>query len=113
MIRCLLALPNAVPYYGVRRATWMNTMKTLLSILMAAAVLAGCTTGETEEVKPIPGSITYNGQPRTKLTKSPPGSVIHNSFYDQTGSKVLETYILQPDRTLKLTRREIIPDFPM
>lgn len=68
-------------------------------------------TGDTE-VKPIPGSITYNGQPRTKLTKSPPGSVLQNSFYDSSGTKVLETYILQPDRTLKLTRRELIADVP-
>ncbi len=87
-------------------------MKALFLALLSAAVLSGCTTADTE-VQPIPGSITYHGQPRTKLTKSPPGSVIHNSFYDSTGSKVLETYILQPDRTLKLTRRDIIPDFPM
>ena len=51
-------------------------------------------------------------QPRTKLTKSPPGSVIYNSFYDSRGQRVKETYILQPDRTLKLTRRVIVPDFP-
>jgi hypothetical protein len=44
---------------------------------------------------------------------SPPGSVIKNSFYDSRGIKVLETYILQPDRTLKLTRREYIPDLPL
>jgi hypothetical protein len=91
----------------------MIVMKPLLPAVMATFLLVGCTTSDTAEVQPIPGSITYGGQPRTKLTKSPPGSVIHNSFYDSTGSKVLETYILQPDRTLKLTRREIIPDFPM
>lgn len=89
----------------------MVTMKALISAILGAVVLAGCSTSDTE-VKPIPGSITYNGQPRTKLTKSPPGSAIYNSFYDSTGSKVLETYILQPDRSLKLTRREIIGDFP-
>ncbi|MBB3966021.1 hypothetical protein [Rhizobium metallidurans] len=88
-------------------------MKILISAFAATFLLAGCTTSETAEVQPIPGSITYGGQPRTKLTKSPPGSVVHNSFYDSTGTKVLETYILQPDRTLKLTRRETIPDFPM
>jgi nitrous oxide reductase accessory protein NosL len=87
-------------------------MKVLISAVLGAAFLAGCTTGEAE-VKPIPGSITYNGQPRTKLTMSPPGSVIKNSFYDSRGIKVLETYILQPDRTLKLTRREYIPDLPL
>lgn len=90
----------------------MVAMKHLISAALAMALLVGCTTADTE-VQPIPGSITYGGQPRTKLTKSPPGSVIHNTFYDSTGTKMLETYILQPDRTLKLTRREAIPDFPM
>jgi hypothetical protein len=90
----------------------MIAMKLLIPALVATALLAGCTTDNTE-VQPIPGSITYGGQPRTKLTKSPPGSVVHNSFYDSTGTKMLETYILQPDRTLKLTRREAIADFPM
>jgi hypothetical protein len=76
-------------------------------------MLTGCTTADTAEVKPIPGSIIYGGQPRTKLTKSPIGSAVYNSFYDSTGSRVKETYILQPDRTLKLMRRDVIPDFPL
>ena len=88
-------------------------MKLLTAAVAASFLPAGGNTRDTAEVKPIPGSITYGGQPRTKLTKSPPGSVVHNSFYDSTGTKQLETYILQPDRTLKLTRREAIPDFPM
>ncbi|EJL53123.1 MULTISPECIES: hypothetical protein [unclassified Rhizobium] len=87
-------------------------MKVLLPTILSVAMLSGCTTDSSTEVQPIPGSITYGGQPRTKLTKSPPGSVIYNSFYDSTGSRVKETYILQPDRTLKLTRRVIVPDFP-
>ncbi|WP_443216720.1 hypothetical protein [Rhizobium sp. Root1203] len=90
----------------------MVTMKALISAVLGAVFLAGCTTVDSE-VHPIPGSITYGGQPRTKLTKSPPGSVIKNSFYNSSGTKVLETYVLQPDRTLKLTRREVIPDFPL
>ncbi len=88
-------------------------MKNFILATVSTAALVGCTTAETAEVKPIPGSITYNGQPRTKLTKSPPGSVIYNSLYDSSGTKMLETYILQPDRTLKLTRRDVIPDYPM
>ncbi len=63
-------------------------------------------------LEPTPGSITYGGQPRTKLTKSPIGSAVHNDFYDQQGQRVYETYILQPNRSLKLVRRQIVPDFP-
>jgi len=87
-------------------------MKVLLPTFLSLVILSGCTTDSSTEVQPIPGSITYGGQPRTKLTKSPPGSVIYNSFYDSRGQRVKETYILQPDRTLKLTRRVIAPDFP-
>lgn len=39
-----------------------------IAIMMVLA-LTGCTTAP--DVEPIPGSITYGGQPRTKLTKSP------------------------------------------
>jgi hypothetical protein len=91
----------------------MIAMNPLIPAVLATFLLVGCSTSDTAELKPIPGSITYGGQPRTKLTKSPPGSVLHNTFYDSTGTKMLETYILQPDRTLKLTRRDAIPDFPM
>jgi hypothetical protein len=87
-------------------------MKALLPALFAAARLAGCSAADAPALEPIPGSITYGGQPRTKLTKSPIGSVVHNDFYDQQGQHVYETYILQPDRSLKLVRRQIVPDFP-
>lgn len=83
-------------------------------ICAVALCIAGCTAsaGGGNYPDPIPGSITYGGQPRTKLTKSPIGSVVHNDFYDQQGQHVYETYILQPDRSLKLVRRQIVPDFP-
>ncbi|CCM74356.1 hypothetical protein [Rhizobium mesoamericanum] len=87
-------------------------MKVLLTTILSVVMLSGCTSDSSTEVQPIPGSITYGGQPRTKLTKSPPGSAIYNSFYDSSGQRVKETYILQPDRTLKLTRRVVVPDFP-
>ncbi|MBB3540296.1 MULTISPECIES: hypothetical protein [unclassified Rhizobium] len=87
-------------------------MRRLLPTILSLVMLSSCTTDSSTEVQPIPGSITYGGQPRTKLTKSPPGSAIYNSFYDSTGSRVKETYILQPDRSLKLVRRVIVPDFP-
>ncbi|UWM81924.1 hypothetical protein [Rhizobium sp. SRDI969] len=87
-------------------------MKALLPALFAGALLAGCSSAHRPALEPIPGSITYGGQPRTKLTKSPVGSVVYNQFYNGTGQRVEETYILQPDRSLKLVRREIGPDFP-
>ncbi len=82
-------------------------MKSLILLAAAALMLASCT---TPDVEPIPGSITYGGQPRTKLSKSPIGSVVHNSFRTVTGV-AYETYIIQPDRSLKLIRREIRSDF--
>lgn len=82
-------------------------MKSFVFLAAAALMLASCT---TPDVEPIPGSITYGGQPRTKLTKSPIGSVVHNSFRTVTGV-AYETYIIQPDRSLKLIRREIRSDF--
>lgn len=81
-------------------------MKSLVVLSAAAVLLASCT---TPEVEPVPGSITYGGQPRTKLTKSPIGSVVHNSF--RYGSSIAyETYVIQPDRSLKLIRRDIKSD---
>ena len=85
-------------------------MKPLLVLMLCAPLLAACNT--TESLQPIPGSITYGGQPRTKLTKSPVGSAVYNQFYNGTGQRVEETYILQPDRSLKLVRRVVGPDFP-
>ncbi|OBZ96633.1 membrane protein [Pararhizobium polonicum] len=82
-------------------------MKSFVVLSAAALMLASCT---TPEVEPIPGSITYGGQPRTRLMKSPIGSVVHNSFRTVTGV-AYETYILQPDRSLKLVRRDIRSDF--
>ena len=89
-------------------------MKLIALGLISALALAGCTTVEYNGpgLEPIPGSITYGGQPRTKLTKSPVGSAVHHQFYDGTGQRVEETYILQPDRSLKLVRRVVGPDFP-
>ena len=88
----------------------MKTLASSAAIALSLA-LAGCTTaGPAPYVEPIPGSIIYKGQPRTKLTKSPVGSVVHNSFRTVTGV-AYETYIIQPDRSLKLIRREIRSDF--
>ncbi|AMD59963.1 hypothetical protein N5C66_17135 [Rhizobium pusense] len=81
-----------------------------LAILTILA-LTGCTTA-APDVEPIPGSITYGGQPRTKLTKSPVGSTLSNEFVMGDGRLAIETYRVQPDRSLKLERREIVGDWP-
>jgi len=80
-----------------------ETMKPFVALLLCAPLLAACNT--TESLQPIPGSITYGGQPHTKLSESPIGSRIQHSFTNQWGQDVYETYILQPDRSLKLVSR--------
>jgi hypothetical protein len=84
----------------------MPSMKRQILAVFGILALAGCT---TMELQPIPGSITYGGQPSTRLTKAPVGSTVSHDFYD--GSReVLETYVIQPDRSLRLVRRVYRPD---
>lgn len=81
-------------------------MKTLISTCAILVGLASCTPYYDE---PIPGSITYGGhQPRTKLTKAPIGSTFTNQIMDETGRMAIETYRIEPDRSLTLIRRERI-----
>lgn len=84
----------------------------MAAILLAAAVsLAGCTTSlPSAGLEPIPGSITYGGQPRTRLTKSPIGSTVPHDFHNEFGDQVHETYVIEPDRSLKIIERHIIPE---
>ncbi len=84
-------------------------MKSLVFLSAAALLLTSCNS-TPPTVEPIPGSITYGGQPRTKLTKAPVGSRVHNSFRVVNGV-AYETYVIEPDRSLKLIRREIRSDF--
>ena len=81
-------------------------MKPVIIATICAIVLSGCTTASALE--PIPGSITYGGQPRQKLTKSPVGSTFPHTFFDETGRRTEETYMIQPDRSLKLVERHYI-----
>ncbi|ULJ73456.1 hypothetical protein [Rhizobium gallicum] len=84
------------------------------AILVVGALIAGCTAvGDISGpgLEPIPGSITYSGQPRTKLTKSPIGSSFPHTFYDNRGREVEETYIIRPDRSLMIARRVYRPFF--
>nr|WP_108722635.1 hypothetical protein [Agrobacterium rubi] len=84
-----------------------------------AVALAGCTatgfsatTISSYSLEPIPGSITYRGQPRTKLTKSPIGSTFTHNFR-RFDDRVIETYQIQPDRSLKIIDRRIVRDWSL
>lgn len=89
-------------------------MKPALLGLIGTLVLAGCNSVSYYDgpgLEPIPGSITYNGQPRTKLTKSPIGSYFPHTFVDARGREVEETYIIRPDRSLMIANRVYRPIF--
>jgi hypothetical protein len=82
-----------------------------LSAILAALVLVGCTSRQTvgygPNLEPIPGSITFGGQPRTKLTKAPVGSIVPHRFRDKFGRQVSEIYVIELDRSLRLISRRI------
>ncbi|AFL52828.1 hypothetical protein ABIE78_001283 [Sinorhizobium fredii] len=85
-------------------------MKHTLPTLCTALLLAGCemttsSVGYSYGLEPIPGSITYGGQPRTKLTKAPVGSIVPHQFIGPFGRRVYETYVIEPDRSLRLVSR--------
>jgi hypothetical protein len=87
-----------------------STMKKMIVAALAALFLASCVEtqsygGSYRGPEPIPGSITYGGQPRTKLRKAPIGSTLHNNFYGPYGERIEETYMVMPDRSLKLVAR--------
>jgi hypothetical protein len=71
-------------------------MKNAILAATLAAGLAAC--NAMPEIAPIPGSITYGG------------SVVHHQLDDQYGKRAEETYIIQPDRSLRLVRRQQIID---
>lgn len=83
-------------------------MKKRLLLLALLPLLTACDQTASPGLEPIPGSITYGGQPTQKLMKSPIGSQLPHEFRDQWGQRVKETYILQPDRSLKLVNRVYI-----
>ncbi|KQY21115.1 hypothetical protein [Rhizobium sp. Root482] len=84
-------------------------MKSLMIFAMATLV-ASCTTSH-QPLEPIPGSITYGGQPRTKLMKSPIGSTFEHEFRGDNGTRWSETYQIQPDRTVEIISRRKWSDF--
>lgn len=90
-------------------------MKHLLAISLVALALSACTTpvaSDAPGLEPIPGSITYGGQPRTRLTKAPVGSPVNHQFRNEFGQRVEERYIIQPDRSLKLVSRRVYRGWP-
>jgi hypothetical protein len=88
-------------------------MKPMILAALCALTLSGCVNAGASTLEPIPGSITYGGQPRSKLTKSPIGSIFSHEFIDQQGRTVEETYRIGPDRNLLLIERHYrrIPGF--
>lgn len=92
-------------------------MKKIIVAAALALILGGCAVSDADRplpsfdigpgIRPIPGSITYGGQPRTRLTKSPIGSIVPHEFRNELGQRVEETYVIQPDRSLKLVSRRI------
>jgi len=94
-----------------------NVMKIVAfsaGLLGLALALSSCTTagasGGGSDIAPIKGSITYGGQPRSKLTKSPIGSTFPHEFIDQFGDRVSETYVIEPDRSLRIIDRHVISE---
>jgi len=88
-------------------------MKTII-IFAVAALAASCTTTALtshQPLEPIPGSITYGGQPRTKLMKSPIGSTFEHRFLGDNGTRWYEIYQIQPDRTVEIISRRKSSDF--
>ncbi len=91
----------------------MNKIAPYAAIVLSLG-LTGCTVAAPAyEVEPIPGSIIYNGQPSTKLTKSPIGSTFSHEFRIDSSTKAIETYRIAPDRSLQLINRRIVRDWPM
>lgn len=84
-------------------------MKDTLLSLLAALLPPGCTltppTGYGPYHEPMPGSITYGGQPHTKLTKAPVGSTVPHQFIGLFGRRIYETYVIEPQRSLRLVSR--------
>ncbi|WP_307236258.1 hypothetical protein [Pararhizobium capsulatum] len=78
-------------------------MRNVLSMIAISLVMVSVP-ALAASLEPIPGSITYKGQPRTKLTKSPIGSTF-NHYFTVGGYDYAETYRILPDRSLEIISR--------
>jgi hypothetical protein len=79
-------------------------MKNVLLAAILASGLASCT--GLPEIEPIPGSLTYKGQPPAKEVTGSVGSTIQHKLKNEYGQSAEEFYVIQPDRTLRLVRRD-------
>lgn len=84
----------------------MKNSYVILALTVGTMVLSSCNSSISPvSYEPMPGSITFKGQPGTKLTKVPIGSTFRHEFRHGTGDYYIETYQVQPDRSLKIIRR--------
>lgn len=79
----------------------------LIYPFLIAALLSGCTAAGSG-IDAVPGSLIYDGQPSSRLTKAPVGSTVTHRFRDRFSQEWSERYIIQPDRSLKLVSRDRI-----
>jgi hypothetical protein len=84
----------------------VTTRKTIAAtILLAGLAVQTALATKARALEPIPGSITFQGQPKTKLQKSPVGSTFSYSFHAR-GTDYEEVYRLKEDRSLDLVSRQ-------
>jgi len=74
-------------------------------MLATTLSMSACSMG-SPNLEPMPGSITYGGHV-ARLNKAPVGGTVSHDFEDEFGRWVQEAYVVQPDRTLALTQRQI------
>lgn len=75
-----------------------------MKFVLAAFGVSALFASSAFALEPIPGSVTYGGQPVHRLQKAPVGSTFDETFYSE-GERYTETYMIQPDRSLVITGR--------
>lgn len=79
------------------------------TVLLASLAFQTALATKARALEPIPGSITFQGQPKTKLQKAPVGSIFFHNF-KANGTHYEETYKLREDRSLELVYRQRLPN---
>ncbi|OHV78696.1 hypothetical protein [Rhizobium sp. LCM 4573] len=75
-----------------------------MKMIISAAVAAVLSTTSALALEPIEGSITYKNPNAVRLEKAPVASPVTNKFF-YNGEHYEDTYLVQPDRSLKLVNR--------
>lgn len=75
-----------------------------MKLILAAFGVSALFVSSAFALEPIPGSITYGGQPVHRLQKAPVGSTFDDTFASN-GQRYTETYKIQPDRSLVIISR--------